>query len=495
MASDSPDVVIVGSGMGGATLAAGLAPSGARITILERGDYIPDDAPARDPNRVFRNSAFRADETWLDADGRRFEPGNYYHVGGNSKLYGAVLIRYRVEDFAEMQHAEGVSPAWPFAYDELAPWYDRAEALYQVRGAGGEDPTEPPRSGPYPYPPVPDEPAIAAVRARLRANGLHPFSLPLGIDLARWLAAGQTGWDGFPDTRCGKQDAENCGLAAALAYPNVELVTRAQATGLELTPDGKHVAAVICRRDGAEQRLTPAIVAVCAGAVQSAALLLRAGAANAADQVGRCFMNHNASALIAIDPRFRNDSIYQKTFGVNDWYLTDGNGGPPLGNMQLLGRVLPDILHAQAPSLTRPVAGWISRHAIDAYAISEDLPDPESRVVLRGGEIQLLWRRSNMQAHRGLVGKIRHAFRAAGFPLVLTRLFDGRVPSHQCGTLRIGDDPTNSVLDPECRSWDHGNLFVTDAGALPTSGAVNPALTVAALALRAAATITRQLGG
>jgi choline dehydrogenase-like flavoprotein len=492
MTSPAPDIVIIGSGMGGATLAAGLAPSGANIAILERGEQIPAHAPARDPNRVFRNSAFRSDETWLDAKGRRFEPGNYYHVGGNSKLYGAVLIRYRAEDFAEMQHADGVSPAWPFPYELLAPWYDAAEKLFEVRGDRSDDPTEPPHASPYPYPPVPDEPAIASVRARLRAAGAHPFSLPLGVDVKRWLQGGQTAWDGYPDTRSGKMDAETCGLAAAMTHPNVELITGARVVGLKAASDGRRIGEVIFERDGVEQILAPRIVALCAGAVQSAALLLASGLGNRSDQVGRCFMNHNASALIAIDPRFRNDAVYQKTFGCNDWYLSDGAGGPPLGNVQLLGRVVADILMANVPPLPRPLAAWISGHAVDLYAISEDLPDPESRVVLNGSDIQLLWRRSNMTAHKRLVAKIKHVLRAAGFSVVLSRLFDGRVPSHQCGTVRIGIDPAVSVLDSECRSWDHPNLFVTDAACLPTSAAVNPALTIAAMALRTADVIKRE---
>ncbi|MCR9136204.1 MAG: GMC family oxidoreductase [Alphaproteobacteria bacterium] len=487
------DVVIIGSGMGGATVAAGLAATGARIVILERGERIPDDAPARDPNRIFRNSAFLSDETWLDETGRRFSPGNYYHVGGNSKLYGAVLIRYRAEDFEEMQHAEGVSPAWPFSYDTLAPWYDAAEQLYKVRGEAGSDPTEPAHSGPFPFAPVPDEPAIANVRARLQETGANPFTLPLGVDIDQWLSGGRTGWDGYPDTRCGKMDAETCGLEEALHHENVELITGAHVTGLSAHPQDGRICEVTYRCKGETHRLKPGTVVLCAGAVQSAALLLASDIGNGSDQVGRCFMNHNASALIAFDPRFRNDSIYQKTFGINDWYLSDGNGGSPLGNVQLLGRVVPDILKANVPTLPMPVARYVSGHAVDFYAISEDLPDQQSRIVLNGGEIQLLWQRSNMVAHKRLVAMTKSTLRAAGFPIVLSRLFDGRVPSHQCGTIRIGADPAQSALDPECRSWDHPNLFVTDAACLPTSAAVNPALTVAAMALRAADTIKKDL--
>ncbi|WP_306147363.1 MULTISPECIES: GMC oxidoreductase [unclassified Roseibium] len=489
----SPDIVIVGSGMGGATLAAGLAPSGARITILERGHQIPDTAPARDPWRIYTNSAFRSDETWLDGNGTEFEPGNYYNIGGNSKLYGAVLIRYRAEDFEAMEHEDGVSPAWPIRYADLAPWYEKAERLYKVRGDVSSDASEPAHEGAYPFPPVPDEPAIKVARQRLENAGVHPFSLPLGVDIDSWLEAGQTGWDGYPDQRCGKMDAETCGLSEALAYDNVDLVSGAEVTHLKTDAKSKRIKSLTYRKDGEETTLTPKVVAVCAGAVQTAALLLRSNVANGSDYVGRCFMNHNATAVIAIDPTFRNDSVYQKTFGINDWYLSDGNGGKPLGNVQLLGRVTPDILKIQVPQLPKFAAGWISRHALDLYLISEDLPDPESRVVLKDGQIQLRWRRSNMTAHTKLVSKTKETLRKAGFPVVLSRLFDGRVPSHQCGTVRMGSDPKTSVLNPECRSWDHPNLFVTDAAALPTSAAVNPALTVAALALRTADTIRKEL--
>ena len=490
----APDIVIIGSGMGGASVAAGLAPTGARITILERGHQIPDTAPARDPWRIYTNSAFRSKETWLDETGKPFEPGNYYNVGGNTKLYGAVLIRYRQEDFGVLEHFDGISPAWPFAYKELAPWYDRAEQLFQVRGDHTSDKTEPPHDGSYPFPPVSDEPAIADVRARVTKAGVSPFTLPLGVDIDTWLKAGKTGWDGYPDLRCGKMDAETCALKEALSHENVSLLTGAHVQYLSCDPETHRICEVTYVKDGEVHTLKAGTFVLCAGAVQSAALLLRSGLANSSDYVGRCFMNHNATAVIGIDPRFKNDSVYQKTFGLNDWYLDDGETGKPLGNVQLLGRVTPDILKIQVPSLPRFAASWISNHAIDMYLISEDLPDPESRVVLNNDQIQLIWRRSNMTAHRKLLAKTKATLKAAGFPMVLSRLFDGRVPSHQCGTVRLGDDPKTSVVDPNCRSWDHPNLYVTDAGALPTSAAVNPSLTVAALALRTASTIQKELG-
>ncbi|MBO6511407.1 MAG: GMC family oxidoreductase, partial [Roseibium sp.] len=269
--TSAPDIVIIGSGMAGASLAAGLAPSGASIIVLERGHQIPDNAPARDPWRIYTNSAFRAQETWLDAKGQSFEPGNYYNVGGNSKLYGAVLIRYREEDFSELEHHDGVSPAWPISYAELAPWYDAAEALYQVRGDVASDASEPAHGSAYPYPPVPDEPAIGSARKRLETAGVKPFSLPLGVDVDRWLQAGKTGWDGYPDLRCGKMDAETCGMAAALKHENVDLVTGAEVMSLKADPQTGHINEVVYRQGDEDIRLTPKVVAVCAGAVQSAA--------------------------------------------------------------------------------------------------------------------------------------------------------------------------------------------------------------------------------
>ena len=602
----SPDIVIVGSGMGGATVAAGLAATGASILLLERGERLRPGNGERSTKAIFVENRFRTKELWLDGEGQPFNPGNFYYVGGNSKLYGAALFRFRREDFEACEHPGGVSPAWPFSYEELEPWYGRAEALYQVRGCAGEDPTEPPRSTPYPHPPVPDEPAIARVRERLKQRGLHPFSLPLGVDVERWLQGGRTPWDGHPDTRSGKMDAETCGLAAALEYANVRLETGARVERLEATPDGRRVSAVHVRKGGRTEKLTPGIVVLCAGAVNSAAILLRStggartvsgarpadgarsagsappvdeihaaggihttggtrsagsahtvgsvplvdgahtagsappvdeihaaggvhttggtrsagsahtagsvppagethaadgthttggsrppGLANRSGQVGRHFMNHNCSAMLAIDPRRRNRAVYQKTLGLNDFYLSDGEGGPPLGNVQLLGKIDGTILKANVPWAPKPLLDWAARRSVDWYLMSEDLPDPESRVRIDGRDVVLDWTRTNMEAHRRLSAVMRRVLKDCGYPVVLAKPFDRRTPSHQCGTVRIGDDPARSALDPHCKAWDHDNLYVADASCLPTSAAVNPALTVAALALRAADRIRR----
>ena len=483
------DIVIIGSGMGGATCAAGLAPSGADILILERGERLVDGPNTRDARAIFQRGVYRPHEQWIDAAGIPFNPGNYYYVGGNTKLYGAVLIRYRAEDFRPIEHAEGVTPGWPFSYDEFEPWYTRAEALYQVRGALGQDPTEPRHSTPYPFPPVPDEPAIAAARARMTKAGLRPFSLPLGVDIDAWLARAKTPWDAFPDTGFGKMDAESCGLKTALSFPNVALRTNAYVERLLVETDGKRIKGVQYRIGGETRVVLAKLVILSAGAVNSAALLLRSserGLANSSDRVGRHFMNHNTSAVLAIDPRVVNDSVYQKTLGINDFYLGDGRGGPPLGNIQLLGRVTAPILKANIKLAPEWSLAWVSRHAVDWYAMSEDLPNPESRVTVSGDQIRLDWKRSNWSPHVELVKRLRERLRAAGYPIVLTRPFDRRTPSHQSGTVRIGKDPATAPLDPYCRAFDHPNLFVVDASFLPTSAAVNPSLSVAAQALRVA---------
>ncbi len=487
------DILIIGSGMGGATLAAGLAPTGLRIVVVERGERLPDTPEARDPDAIFRRAYYKPRETWRDISGAPLHPGNYAYVGGNTKFYGAVLLRYRMADFRPLRHISGTTPGWPIAYADLEPFYSRAETLYRVRGDGGADPTEPPRSAPYPFPPVPDEPDIAALRAAFAMQGLHPAPLPLGVDLEAWLARAPTGWDAFPCTTGAKSDAESCALAEALRHSNVTLMTGARVT--RLLADATRVTGVEVSRADHRETLTAPVIVLSAGAILSAALLLAsgnddhpAGLANRSDQVGRNFMNHNLTAMVAYHPFRRNRTVYEKTIQVNDFYLTGGPDGEPLGNIQMLGRVTGPILAAEAG-----LPLWLARHIADRsihiMAMSEDLPHPDSRVFWRGGEVVLDWRRTNTAAHDLLVQRLKRAMRRAGWPITLSRGFPKSKPSHQCGTARMGRDPATSVVDPDLRAHDLQNLWIVDASVLPTSAAVNPSLTVAALALRAANTI------
>jgi choline dehydrogenase-like flavoprotein len=485
------DIVIIGSGIGGATMAAQLAPTGQSIVILERGERLEDTPDSRNAKAIFADGVYRPEENWLDGEGHPFNPGNYYCVGGNTKFYGAVLIRYRREDFGEVRHMGGISPAWPLTYEEMEPWYQAAENMYGVCGDAGQDPTEPTHSAAYPHPPVPDEPDIADLRQRLLKAGVTPSCLPLAVDLERWLERAPTPWDAFPDTNGGKRDAESVGLAKALPYPNVRLITGAEVSHMETDIDGR-VSGVCYVKDDTKYRLAPRIVVLSAGAVNSAVILLRSanekypkGLANSSDMLGRHFMNHNCSAILAIHPLRRNRAVYQKTIQFNDFYRSGGPGNTPLGNAQLLGKISAEILSAQS-ALPRPLAGWIASHSVDWYVMSEDLPNPESRVSIKGRHIQLDWKRSNWEAHTTLVAKVTKVLKRAGYPFIISRAFDRRTPSHQCGTAKFGEDPKRSVLDLYCRSHDHTNLFVVDASFLPTSAAVNPALTIVAQALRAA---------
>ncbi len=484
----TPDVIIIGSGIGGSTMAAALARTGKQILILERGEHLAPSANDRNDKAIFADGCFRPEEEWLDGEGKPFNPGNYYYVGGNSKFYGAVLVRYRREDFSPLTHMGGVTPGWPISYDDLEPFYGQAETLYSVRGQIGEDPTEPVHSTLYPHPPVAHEAPIAALRGRLAKTGLHPSSLPLGVDIDRWLARAKTPWDAFPDTTGGKMDAETAALKSALQHGNVQLRTRAMVKRLVTGENGLITGVELA----SGEVLAAPVVVLAAGAIQSAALLLASandahpnGIANSSDQVGRNFMNHNCSAVLALHPLWTNDSVYQKTLMVNDYYLTGGPRGEPLGNVQLLGKISGTILSAST-AMPKFLANWIARHSVDLYAISEDIPNPESRVTLKNGQIVLDWKRSNWAAHDALVARLKAKLREAGYPVVLARAFDRRTPSHQCGTARMGNDAKNSVVDTFCRSHDHSNLFITDASVLPTSAAVNPALTVAALAIRTA---------
>jgi choline dehydrogenase-like flavoprotein len=488
----SPDIVIIGSGMGGACVAYGLAATGANILILEQGHQLPSHAKNRDARAIFQQGFFRTQERWYDSKGEPFGPGNYYYHGGNTKFYGAVLMRYRAEDFDGVEHLEGTAPPWPFRYDELEPWYQRAEDLFKVRGSLGVDATEPRHSGAYPYSAVPDEPAIAELRSRLKAVGLNPSSLPLGIDIDAWLAEGKTPWDAYPDARSGKMDAETCALLPALTHENVRIESGAEVLRLIPAPDGRKIAAVEYRQDGTIKRVSADVIVLAAGAVRSAKILLASGEnglANRSGAVGRHFMNHNLTALLAYDRKFHNDSVYQKTFGLNDFYLRSDGGEAPLGHVQLFGRVSAHVMKGMARWAPEWLLELWSRHSADLLLMSEDLPDPESRVTLDGDRLVLHWRRSNMMAHDLLRRRMTERLKAAGFGFTLSRPFDRNTTSHQCGTIRIGNDPETAPLDADCRSFDHLNLYVTDASCLVTSAAVNPSLTVAALALRAATDI------
>ena len=286
---DAYDVVIVGTGAGGGTLARHLAPSGKRILLLERGDWLRREPANWSVHDVFVDNRYISEDTWYDPQGKAFQPQIHYFVGGATKLYGAALYRLRKEDFGELRHHDGISPAWPISYDELEPYYTQAEHLYEVHGARGEDPTEPPTSAPYPFPPVSHEPRIQRLADQLEAAGLHPFHAPCGIrlneaNLPYSACVRCVNCDGFPCLVHGKSDAEVMGVRPALEHANVTLLTGAKAVKLETNESGTEVTAVVVERDGETERYSGDLVVLACGAANTAALLLRSAERQASER-------------------------------------------------------------------------------------------------------------------------------------------------------------------------------------------------------------------
>jgi len=225
------DVIIIGSGAGGGTLARHLAPSEKRILVLERGDWLKREAENWDAAAVFVDNRYVSPETWYDRDGRPFQPQVHYFVGGATKLFGAALYRLRRQDFGELKHYDGISPAWPIGYEDMEPYYTRAEQMYHVHGVRGEDPTEPRSSAPYPFPAVSHEPRIQQLHDDLARAGYHPFHAPCGILLNEQQMPFSAcirckDCDGFPCLVHAKSDAEVLAVRPALQYPNVRSRTR-----------------------------------------------------------------------------------------------------------------------------------------------------------------------------------------------------------------------------------------------------------------------------
>ena len=494
MPTERYDVIVIGSGAGGGTLAHALAATGAEILILERGDFVPQEPENWDPEAVWKHRRYQTTERWLDADGEAFRPYTHYCVGGNTKFWGSVLYRLRREDFGELEHVDGVSPAWPIDYDTLAPFYERAERLYHVRGDAGNDPTEPTR-GPFPHAAVPHADAIAHYVDLIREQGLHPSSLPLGL-----RDVGEP--DGcilcdtcnsFPCQRHAKSDADVCCVRPLLERPNVTLWTGAHARRLLTEPSGARVEAVEVDHEGERSRVEAPLVVVSCGAVNSAALLLRSasdrhpdGLANSSGLVGRRYMAHLSTMMAGFHPFRLNRTVFQKTVAINDFYLK-GPAGYPLGQIQSQGRTHGVMARTAAQRLPLGFYEfWVAR-GVDWLAITEDLPRRDNRVTLDAdGRIQLQYHPNNVRAHTRLVREVKRMLRRLGLPIVYVHPRSTDNTTHQCGTLCFGTDPRESVLDPYCRSHDIENLFVVDASFFPGSAAVNPGLTITAQALRVA---------
>jgi choline dehydrogenase-like flavoprotein len=506
--SNSYDVIVIGSGAGGGTLAHRLAPSGKRILLLERGGWLPREPQNWLAENVFVENRYISPDTWYYSDGSSFQPEVHYWVGGATKRYGAALYRLREEDFGELRHHDGLSPSWPISYDELEPYYTQAERLYQVHGARGEDPTEPPASAPYPFPAVSHEPRIQQLSDDLAKVGLHPFHAPCGILLdesntpfSKCVRCNNC--DGFPCLVHAKSDAEVIAVRPAIEHPNVTLLTNAEAVRLETNEAGTAVTGVVVNHGGEQERFEAGLVAVSCGAANSARLLLASatdkhpnGLANGSDQVGRNFMFHNSVAVLALS-REENPTIFQKTLGVNDFYLKGTNDFAfPLGNIQMVGKSQAEMFRGEKPGETRFAPEWtltdVAKHAVDFWLSTEDLPRPENRVTLTGdGHIQISYSAGNVEPRDRLFHELKEMLEDLGMHeghLLHHMYLKNAIPvagcAHQAGTVRFGSDPDSSVLDANCKAHELDNLYVVDTSFFPSIGAVNPALTAMANALR-----------
>ncbi len=503
------DVIVIGSGAGGGTLVRHLAPSGKRILLLERGDWLRREPQNWLASDVFVDGRYVSADTWYYSDGSPFQPQVHYFVGGATKLYGAALYRLREQDFGELRHHDGISPAWPIAYGDMEPYYTRAEQLYQVHGARGEDPTEPAASGPYPFPAVSHEPRIQQLSDDLEKAGLHPFHAPCGIlldegNMPYSQCVRCDNCDGFPCLVHAKSDAEVISVRPALDYPNVTLLTNTEAVRLETDAAGTAVSGVVVNVDGSQETFHGDLVVVSCGAANSAKLLLASacdshphGLANGSDQVGRNYMFHNSQAVLALSKE-ENRTIFQKTLGVNDFYFSGGEDFDfPLGNIQMVGKSQAPMFRGEKPGETRFAPSWtlrdVARHAVDFWLSTEDLPLPENRVTLAGdGNVQIGYTASNDEPKARLLHQLKEMLADLGMHhghlLPHHAYLKNEIPvagcAHQAGTCRFGTDPDTSVLNADCRAHELDNLYVVDTSFFPSIGAVNPALTAMANGIR-----------
>jgi choline dehydrogenase-like flavoprotein len=511
------DVVIVGSGAGGGTIARCLAPSGKKILLLERGDWLKREAENWDAAAVFERNRYVSPETWYDRNGQPFQPQVHYFVGGATKLFGAALYRLRREDFGELHHYDGISPAWPITYEDIEPYYTRAEQMYHVHGLRGQDPTEPPASASYPSEPVSNEPRMRQLFDNLTAAGYHPFPAPCAVmmnerNMPYSACIRCQTCDGFPCLVHAKSDAEVVAVRPALEFPNVTLLRNAKAIELDTNAGGTLVTEVVAEVNGLREVFRGDIVVVSCGAANSAKLLLMSandkhpnGLANGSDQVGRNYMFHNTQAVLALSLE-PNPTIFQKTIGVNDFYFGMDGFEYPMGNIQMIGKSLGPMYRGEKSLETAllPMTGLddLARHALDFWLTTEDLPDPENRVTVdRDGNLTLSYTPNNQVPRQKLYEKFKSMLGNLGMHpghLIPRNIYmKTDIPiagcAHQAGTCRFGSDAKSSVLDRNCKAHELDNLYVVDTSFFVSIGAVNPSLTAIANAIRVGDHILQRL--
>ncbi len=496
------DVIIIGSGAGGGTLAHKLAHAGKQILILERGDFMPLSEQNRTNVDVFKRERYHAPEQWYDQVGEPFSPQTNYAIGGNTKIYGATLMRMRSRDFEAVPCQQGLSPQWELSYADFEPYYTAAEQLYQVHGSTDQDPSEPFHSQAYPYPAPDHDLCMQAVIAALGHQALHPAALPLSLTRQ---AGDPTG------------DAEVFGIQPILSLDNVTLKTGALVTYLHTNPSGQVVKAVEATIGNQDWLFSGDIVVLACGAINSAALLLKSandrhphGLANSSDQVGRNLMKHQMSAVVQLSTE-TNSGTFPRSVSINDYYWGDQNYDYPMGHIQNTGGLLQDVIFAESPPvlslLAKVLPGFglkqLAYRSIGWWVQTEVLPDPNNRVLWDKSKLRVEFTPNNTEAHDRLVvrwidilqsvEKQIKGFHAGGLhPRGEAPI---QVVAHQCGTCRFGTDRTQSVLNLECQAHEIDNLYVVDSSFFPSCPSVSPALTVIANALRVGDHLITRLEG
>lgn len=495
------DVIIVGSGAGGGTLAQKLAPTGKRILILERGAQMALEDQNRADVDVFKKGQYHAPEQWYDESGEPFSPQINYAIGGNTKIYGASLMRMRDRDFEAVTYQDGITPEWPLKYPDWEPYYTAAEQLYQVHGDLQRDPTEPHHSIGYPYPAVKHAPVMEPIVAAIQANGLHPTALPMSL----------TRQDDDPTG-----DAEVFGINLALQHDNVTLKTNAKVVQLCTNPTGTEIKAVQADISGQSFMFRGDIVVLACGAVNSAALMLDSanephpnGLANRSNQLGRNLMKHLMTVIVERGAA-QNDGTFPRSVSINDFYWGDRDYQYPMGHIENSGGLLQDLIFAESPPLLSvlarilPGAGLkqLAKRSIGWWAQTGVLPDPNNRIYWqqssRRKKLRYEFTPNNLEAHDRLVYRWLEVLKeleknAPGSAVYPRGEAPIQVVGYQCGTCRMGTDPATSVLDINCRTHEIDNLYVVDSSFFPSCASVSPALTVMANALRVGEHLIEQL--